>query len=248
MENSIYLALSRQMALQTNMDMIANNIANANTSGYRAQNLLFQEYLADQDVDTIDKEADDDLSFVYNRGQYQNESQGTVKFTGNPLDIALNGPGFFGVKGPGGETMYTRSGRFQIDAGGTLTTASGDPVTDAGGATITIPEGSTEISIDDGGFVSNQDGQVGQIGIFEFDNVQELEPHGNTLYRSPNGAQPAQNTVIKQGMLESSNVEPIVEITRMVETLRDFQATQNLLRTENDRMRGMIQRLTGGNS
>ena len=248
MENSIYLALSRQMALKTNMDMIANNIANANTSGYRAQNLMFQEYLSEQDVDTIDKEADDDLSFVYNSGQYQNETQGTVKFTGNPLDVALNGPGFFGVQGPNGEQMYTRSGRFQIDAGGTLTTANGDPVTDAGGANITIPEGSTEISIDDGGVVSNQDGQIGQIGVFEFANVQELEPRGNTLYRSPNGGQPAQNTVIKQGMLESSNVETIVEITRMVETLRDFQATQNILRTENDRMRGMIQRLTGGNS
>ncbi len=248
MENSIYLALSRQMTLQTNMDTIANNIANANTAGYRAQNLMFQEYLSEQNIDTVDREADDDLSFVYNRGQYQSEAQGSMRFTGNPLDIALNGPGFFGVQGPDGETMYSRSGRLQIDATGTLTTANGDPVASAGGAAITIPEGSTEVSIDDGGFVSNQDGQVGQIGIFEFDNIQELEARGNTLYSAPNGGKAATETRVKQGMLESSNVEPVVELTRMITTLRDFQSTTNILRTENERMRGMIQRLTGGNS
>ena len=139
MENSIYLALSRQMTLRTNMDVIANNVANATTPGYRGQNLLFQSYLADQDGDLVDPAAEDDLAFVYNRGQYQTEDQGSFRFTGNPLDIALSGPGFFGVQGANGETFYSRSGRLQLDANGTIVTSNGDPVTNSGGAPITVP-------------------------------------------------------------------------------------------------------------
>ena len=245
MENSIYLALSRQMTLRTNMDVIANNVANATTPGYRGQNLLFQSYLADQDGDLVDPAAEDDLAFVYNRGQYQTEDQGSFRFTGNPLDIALSGPGFFGVQGANGETFYSRSGRLQLDANGTIVTSNGDPVTNSGGAPITVPEGSTEIKIDATGFISNQDGQVGQIGIFEFDNVQELQPRGNTLYFAPNGGQPATDTKVEQGMLESSNITPVIEVTRMIDTLRNYQSMQRVISNENDRLRSMIQRLTG---
>lgn len=240
MENAIYLGLSRQVALDTNMQIIANNVANMNTTGYRAQNLVFQEFISDP------RGGDDELSFVYDERQYENTTPGAIKFTSNPLDVALNGPGFIGIQAPGGEVQYTRDGSFQISANGTLVTGAGFPVADGGGAEITIPEGSSDISIDENGFVSNQDGQLGQIMVVEFENTQTLEAQGNNLYRTDAAAQEANNTIVQQGALEGSNVQGVVEVTRMVETLRSFQSVQQVLQSENERLRTAIQRLTRG--
>lgn len=239
MENSIYLALSRQMALRTDMNAISNNIANMNTTGYRGQNVMFEEYISDP------RHNDDDLSFVINQGQYQTTAPGALKYTGNQLDVAVAGPGYMGVQGPGGEVMYTRAGQFQIDAGGILTDPNGRGVASAGGANIIIPAGSTEVKIDETGAVSNQNGQVGQIMMVEFENVQALEPVGNNLYRTEAAPLPAAESRMKQGHLESSNVNSITEMTKMIDTLRKYQSVQNVLKTENDRLRGAIQKLTG---
>ena len=240
MENSIYLGLSRQMTLRTNMDIIANNVANMNTPGYRAQNLVFREFLSDP------RGTDDELSFVYDEQQYQVTDPGPIKVTGNALDVAMLGPGYFGVQAPDGEVAYSRAGNLQMAADGTLVNAAGLPVADAGGAPIVIPEGSTEIKIDEKGFISNQDGQLGQIMIVEFENLQELEPIGNGLYKTDAATTPPTETKMKQGQLENSNVKPIIEMTRMIETLRTFQSVQKVLETENDRLRSAIQKLTGG--
>lgn len=239
MENSIYLGLSRQMALQTNMDIIANNVANINTPGFRGQNLLFHEYISDPAG-----AAQDPLSFVYDDGQYEVTAPGPVKFTGDPLNIAMDGPGFIGVIGPGGQPTFTRAGNFQLDAKGTLITASGYPVSSNGGGPIIVPAGSTEIKIDEKGFVSNQNGQLSQIKIAEFENIQSLEALGNNLYKTDAAEKPAEKTRVKQGLLEGSNVQPIVEMTRMIDTLRSFQNVQNILQSENDRMRTTIRQLT----
>ena len=238
MENSIYLGLSRQMVLQTNMDIISNNVANMSTPGFRGQNLVFEEYIADP------RYGDDPLSFVYDESQYQLTDQGPVKATENPLDIYLAGPGFMSVKGPGDETVYTRAGDLQIAPDGTLITASGFPVIDGGGGSINVPQSSTEISIDDNGVVSDQNGTLGNIGVVEFENIQDLEPIGNNLYRTDVQAAVAQNTTVKQGMLEGSNIKPVVEMTRMIETLRNFQAVHQLMQTENERLTAAIERLT----
>ncbi len=240
MENSIYLGLSRQMTLRTNMDIIANNVANMNTPGYRGQNLLFKEYISNP------RGADDPLSFVYNQGQYQVSEAGSVRQTENPLDFALVGPGFIGVQAPGDEPAYTRAGNLQIGANGELQTSAGFGVIDSGGAVITIPKGSREINIDEKGVISNQGGEFGRIKIVEFDNIQELRPMGNNIYTTEAVSGEATKTRIKQGYLESSNVKPIIEMTRMVETLRSYQSVQNILKIENDRLRGAIQKLTRG--
>lgn len=238
MENSIYIGLSRQVALQTNMDIIANNVANANTTGFRAQNLLFDEFVSDP------RGADDELSFVVDQGQYQNTAPGSIKTTGNDLDIALEGPGFIGIQGPGGEIAYTRDGHFEKDAQGVLRTSSGFAVASGGGGNVLIPQDTTSISIDRRGVVSNQDGVVGQISITEFANVQELEPLGNNLYRTDAPANAATQTTVHQGHLEGSNVQTVIEVTRMIDTLRSFQNVQKLLQSEGDRLKGMIERLT----
>ncbi len=240
MENSIYLALSKQLVLQRNMDVVANNIANMGTSGYRGQNLMFEEYLDGKRGDVAPRGADDQLSFVYDRGQYQTTAQGSLRQTGNPLDMALVGDGFIAVDAPNGEKMYTRSGEMQMAADGTLLSSAG--MTMAGG--IKIPPGSSEVIIDERGVISNQEGQIGQLEIVEFENLQDMEPFGDNMYRALNAPTAAQNTRVKQGMVEGSNVNPVLEMTKMIETLRAFQTNQNILQTENDRLRTAIQKLT----
>jgi flagellar basal-body rod protein FlgF len=236
-ENSIYLGLSRQVALRSNMDAIANNIANVNTAGYRQQNMLFQEYINKERGDF------DPMSFVNNSGQYSSTEAGSMSATGNPLDIALAGPGFIGVQSPNG-LRYTRAGNLQMDATGQLLTSAGDPVADAGGAAIVLPADSSEIKIDENGFVSNQNGQVGQIMVAEFADTRLMKPVGNTLYETTQAPLPPEKTRVKQGILEGSNVKSVLEMTNMIETLRSYQSVQNILQGENDRLRGMIQKLT----
>lgn len=237
MENSIYLGLSRQMVLQTNMDIVANNIANMNTTGFRGQNPVFEEYLSDP------RYADDPLSFVYDYGQYQMTTQGSFERTDNPFNVALNGPGYMGVEMPDGETAYTRDGNFQKTADGTLVNSAGLSILGSGGP-IVIPANATEITIDEQGVVSDQNGPIAQLMIVEFENVQELEPAGHNLYTTDSDSAPAENTIAAQGFLESSNVQPVVEMTRMIEILRDFQSTQRLLENEHERLRSAIQKLT----
>lgn len=237
MENSIYIGLSKQVTLRANMDIVSNNIANMNTSGYRAQNMLFEEYISDP------RYGDDPLSLVYDYGQYQNVDQGTMSQTGNDLNVALEGPGFMAVQMLGGDTGYTRDGNFQRTADGTLVNSSGLPILGNGGP-ITIPADAVEISIDERGVISTQNGQVGQLQIVEFDNVQELEPVGNNLYRTDGAAIPSTNTRVSQGFLEGSNVNPIVETTRMIEILREFQSLSRVLDGEHERLRDAISKLT----
>ncbi len=238
MENTIYLGLSRQVVLKNNMDIIANNVANVNTPGYRAQNLLFAEHLSDP------RGGDDPLSFVYDKGEYKNTHPGPVHTTGNPLDISLEGPGFIGVVGPGGKTYYTRAGNFAMTADGTLVTQSGHPVADAGGSPLSLPTNSTGIKIDTSGIISNQEGQIGQIMIAEFENPQNLKPYGDNLYTTDDPAIPAEDTRVMQGQIEGSNVLAVIEITRMIDTLRNFQSMQTILQNENERLQTAIQRLT----
>ncbi len=241
MENSIYLGLSRQVTLQTNMDIIANNVANLNTTGYRGQNTLFTEYISEP------RGHDDPLSFVNDEGQYQITSPGSLRQTGGDLDVAIVGEGFFSIQAPNGEIQYTRDGDFSMMPNGTLVTQAGFPVASAGGGSIIIPEGTEDVTIDDRGNIYTEQGQIGQLGVFEFENVQELEQRGNNLYQIVGGeANPATQSRVKQGHLEGSNVQPVVEMTRMIDTLRDFQNVARMIEREHERLRSAIQKLSGG--
>lgn len=241
MENSIYLGLSRQKTLHSNMAIASNNIANMNTPGYRAQNMLFSEYLSDP------RGAEDEMSFVYDRGQYKTSQAGPMQQTDNPLDMALVGPGYFGVQAPGGETAYSRAGNFQIGTDGSLQTSAGLPVLSAGGAPIVIPANATEVKIDKKGVISTQDGQIGQIQIVEFDNIQQLKAFGDNLYLSETPGNPATRTTAQQGYIEGSNVNSIVEMTNLIEISRSFQSMQQAMQQEHERLRTAIQKLTRTN-
>lgn len=229
MESSLYVGLSRQIVLNNAMTMVANNVANVNTAGYRAQNPMFQEYISNERYDK------NDLSMVYDMGQYDTTSPGTMQLTGNTYDVALNGPGFMSVQTPSGEMQYTRAGNFTVNNNSELVTSSGYKVTGPGGDAIAIPAGSKEVKITEQGEVTADGNTVGRIGVFEFDNLQELKPAGNNLYSAPNPGRPATETKMIQGSLEGSNVNAIQETTRMIEILRTYQSTMRMLQNEQER-------------
>ncbi|PJB73111.1 MAG: flagellar basal-body rod protein FlgF [Alphaproteobacteria bacterium CG_4_9_14_3_um_filter_47_13] len=247
MENPIYIGLSRQVALRAQMDVIANNVANMSTPGYRSQNMVFTEFLEKPKGknDTIGKQ--DPLSFVLDYGHYQTNEPGSMQYTGNQLDVALNGPGYIGIQPQGStETAYTRAGNFQVNVKGELVTGRGDPVMGEGGGAIIIPEDSGKIKIAEDGSIANANGQIGKLKISEFDDLQALEARGDGLYYTTQEGKPAEKTRAIQGMVEGSNVKPVLEMTRMIDVLRSYQSTQRLLQSEHERQRTMIQRLSRG--
>lgn len=236
MENALYIGLSRESALMTSMQVISNNIANANTTGYRAQNPLFKEMVEKPGAKT------DPLSFVMDYGQYDNTAPGPVQITGGTYDVALEGPGFFGVQTNDG-VQYTRGGNFTVNAAGELITASGYKVASAGGGGITIPENATDIRITENGDIASSEGVLGRIMIKEFNNPQTLTPQGSGLYKTDEPGMAASNTRAKQGVLEGANVQPVIEMTRMIEISRDYQSIQKFVQAEHDRQKGAIERL-----
>lgn len=244
MENSLYIGLSRQMALQEQMDVVSNNIANLTTPGYRAHNMVFLEYLSKQR--NAEKAGNDSISMVHDYGQFMNTENGPLRSTGNPLDVALEGPGFLGIQTPEG-VMYTRAGNLQLNGAGELITGSGQLVADAGGGTIAVPADATEIKIARDGTISTDQGQLAQLMVVEFDNPQTLEATGNGLYKTEEPGTPSENTRVMQGMIEGSNVNAIFEMTRLIDVSRAYQSTQRMLQNEHDRQRSMIQTLTRTN-
>ena len=236
MENSVYVGLSKQVVLKENMDIIAQNVANVNTPGYRAQNMIFSEYIEDP------RYMKEDIAMVLDYGQYQKTDPGNVKVTENPLDIALVGNGFLGIETPEG-IQYTRAGNLIMDSEGVLRNARGMPVASEGGGEITIPRDATEISIDRNGIISTEQGQIGQLMVREFNNYQELNPAGNGLYTTTEAGIPADGTEVLQGKLEGSNVQAVIEMTRMIDVLREYQAVQNMMTSEHERLRSSAQRL-----
>jgi flagellar basal-body rod protein FlgF len=236
MENSLYVGISRQLALTNSMDMIANNVANMSTPGYRAQNPIFKEFITNTSGDR------GRLSMVYDYGQWQSTTAGPAHFTGGTYDVALSGPGFMGITTPTGETMYTRAGNFTVSSSNQLVNSAGYTVAGSTGAAISIPPDAREVKITDDGDVTADGNVVGRIMMMEFENLQSLKPQGNGLY-SATGGLPATETKMKQGMLEGSNVNPVLEMTRMIDILRNYQSTQKMISAEDERQRSGIQKL-----
>ena len=245
MENSVYVGLSKQVVLRENMNIIAQNIANINTPGFRGQNMIFTEYVEDP------RYMKEDISMVLDYGQYQKTDPGPVKSTGNPLDVALVGNGFLGIETNDG-IQYTRAGNLAMNADGEIVNALGMIVANENGGPITIPQGAKEININRSGVVSTMSGItgelestiVGQLMIKEFANEQELNPAGNGLYKTDAAPLDSPKTRVIQASLEGSNVQAVVEMTRMIDVSREYQAVQNMMNSENERLRSAISKLS----
>jgi len=237
MENSVYIGLSKQVVLEQNMNIIANNVANVNTPGYRGQNMVFSEYIEDP------RYMKENMSLVLDYGQYQMTDPGPIKNTGNPLDVALVGQGFMGIETPDG-IQYSRAGNLSMTSEGVIVNALGMTVANEGGGEIIIPPNAKDISIDRKGVISTEQGVVGQLMIKEFANEQELNPAGNGLYETTAAPLEPVKTTVVQGKLEGSNVQAVVEMTRMIDVSREYQMVQNMMNAENDRLRGAIRKLS----
>jgi len=238
MENALYIGLSRQVALQAQMNTIANNIANINTPGYKSQHMVFEKYLVN-----TDKNDQETLTMVLDYGQFTSTSQGSLKLTGNQLDIAIEGDGYMMIETSQG-TMYTRAGNFSLNEDGEIVNGAGQRVLSERESPITIPRDAREIKITVNGGVVTEQGVVGQLGVVEFNNRQELEFMGNGLFKSVNDIGiPPVNSKVRQGMIEGSNVQGVLEMTNMIDVSRQYQSMHRLLQSEHDRQRNTIQKL-----
>jgi len=238
MENALLVGLSAQMALRRNMEIISNNLANVSTSGFKREAPLFEELM-------VPLEAQDapmtEVSFVRDWGVLRDMTAGPLQQTGDPLDVAVEGTGFLIVRTAEGE-RYTRDGHFKLDAQRRIVTPDGDPVMSDGGE-ITIPPNTNDIKIAQDGTVSTAEGTVGRFRVVTFPPAS-MKKEGKNLYSADTSPQPASpNTRVLQGMIERSNVEPVIEITKMIEVQRAYQHSTETLSATDDIIRRAVQRL-----
>ncbi|MCC2111412.1 MAG: flagellar basal-body rod protein FlgF [Hyphomicrobiales bacterium] len=241
MENAQIVGLSRQITLQHELDVIANNLANMNTTGFKGEALLFEEYLSpDASMDSF-MASDRDVSYVWDVATVRDFSQGAIFSTGNPFEVALNGEGFLVVETPDGE-RYTRNGAFVTNEFGELVTNDGYRVLGEGGGPIVVGIEDVDIAIAGDGTISTATGVIDRLRLVEFEDPQQLEKIGNSLYAGES-PRPAESTRVVQGAVEKSNVVPVVELSRMIEVTRTYDVVSRLMRQEDELRSRAIERL-----
>lgn len=209
MNDASSVALSAQLAVLHETDIIANNLANMSTTGYKGQHMAFAQFLSQTSDGTP-------IAYVQEQGVSRDPSQGPLNTTGNRLDVAIRGEGYFTIQTPLGD-RYTRDGHCQLDSSGQIVNSQGYPVLSDGGSPLVVPEGSGEITIGGDGTVSTLQGQVGKLGVVTFPNQQAMSETAGGYFMTDQLPQPAPtDTKLMQGALEGSNVEPIVEISRLI--------------------------------
>ncbi len=240
MDNSLSISLSQQLSAYQSMDVIANNIANVSTPGYRREEPTFEEYVAHVRPSETQKGMQA-LSFVEQTGTVRNMAQGALQSTSAPFDLAISGKGYFVVQTPAGD-RYTRNGHFTLDSGGQIVTEDGYPVQGDGGAiTITNDDGDIHIGAD--GVISGRNGQIGKLRVAGFNGELAMQKEGASLYSTSETPTTPTDFKISQGALESSNVQPVVEISHMIEIMRAYQATATMTQSQEDLLRQAIDKL-----
>jgi flagellar basal-body rod protein FlgF len=241
MDITTSLAASRLIAQQRAMDITANNIANANTPGYRTERVQFSDYI-DRQAQTASAPGVKGITYTQDRATYRESQPGTVTHTGNPYDLALSGEGYFTVATKNGPRL-TRDGRFGPMPDGTLADSSGNAVLDVNGKPIQIATTDTQVTIAGDGSVSTENGQVGKVGIVQPADPMKLRAEGATNFVSDAPTSPVASPAIIQGGIEDSNVQPVLEVTRMMDTQRQFQFVTQLIQAEGDRQQSAIDKL-----
>ena len=250
MQNALLVGLSRQVALSREMDVIANNLANMNTTGFKADGAVFEEYISPTASADNFPAADRRISFVQDRATWMDLSQGPLERTGNPLDVAINGKGYLVVQTPRGE-RYTRNGAMQINSNGELVTAEGFQVMGESGP-ITFQPKDRNIAISQDGTISVQAGnntqtesQRGQLRLVSFDQPGRLQKDGTGVFQAPAGVTPQADKLsrVMQGTIEKSNVRSVIEMTRMIEVTRSYTHVANILTQQAELRRTAIDKL-----
>lgn len=237
MDNAIYATLTRQSGLMNEMRVVANNIANANTTGFRREGVIFAEHLS-----ALDRHGDT-LSMAHARGRMVDLHQGVLTQTNGNYDMAIEGDGFFLVETPDGNRL-TRAGAFLPSAEGELMTADGFRLLDEGMAPIIVPAGASDVAVGADGTLSANGVAFGRIGVFTAPEDAQLTHQGGTAFTTDAAPEPVEDARIRQGFLEESNVDSVFEITRMIEVQRAYELGQSFLDREDQRIRSAITGMT----
>ena len=242
MENPTTIVLSRLVAQSRAQDVLANNIANADTPGFKAERTLFSDWLnRARGVDAPRGGAVQ--ASVQDRATYRDAAAGPMQRTGNPFDLALSGPGFFTVQTANGPRL-TRAGRFGPMPDGTIANGDGEPLLDNAGAPMKVAPGDTGVSVTADGIVTGQSGRIGRIGVVQPGDLNRMTAEGGRTMRADTATAPVPTPHVVQGMLEGSNVQPVLEMTRMMTTLREFQFASQFVQGESERQQSAIDKLT----
>ncbi len=228
MDTTLSIALSHQVARRRQMDLIANNIANMSTTAFKRENVMFGEYL--READGKSPKSMRQISFVQDFGITRNMSDGKLETTGNKFDIALSGEGMFQVQKGNGDLAYTRNGHLALSDDYTLITSTGQAILDQGGKAIQLPPNTNDIEIASDGTISSRTvGIIAKINVVAFADNSKLKKIGDNMFSANSPTLPATDYTILQGVTESSNVQAIIEITRMIEVSRSYIKTAKLL-------------------
>ena len=241
MENALLVGLSRQVTLQRNLEVIANNVANMNTTGFKSRGVNFEEFISPTArADTLPR-TNLRVSYVNDQGTDLNFSNGPVEQTGNPLDIALRDNTLLAVQTATG-FRYTRNGSLSLDATGTLVTSDGERVL-VGGGTVTVNPGTTGVSIASDGTIESADGPVGRLQIVQVTDPKQLTNLGANVYGSRTQLPEAPTAKIIPGALERSNVQPIIEMSRLIEVNRAYSSLASMQQRLDETRRSAVERL-----
>lgn len=236
MEHTGYITLTRQSGLMRELQLVANNIANAATTGFRQEGLVFSEFVQQMnDAPSV--------SMSYGNSNVFSNVQGGLSETGGMFDLALEGDGYFSVDTPTG-TRLTRAGNFNVNVEGTLVTQDGFPVLDIGGAAITLPVGFRELRVSDHGVISADGQLVSQIGVSNPSQPTLLSRVSGAMFAFDGDIEAVENPKVLHGFLESSNVDPMSQIARLVEIQRSYEMGQSFLDSEDERIRDAIKALS----
>jgi flagellar basal-body rod protein FlgF len=248
MENTLLIGLSRQVTLERQLDVVANNVANVNTTGYKADSSLFEEFLKSGAHEDNFVGPDRSVSYVQDRATFRDFSQGAAEQTKNPLDLAIDGGGFLVVQTAGGE-RYTRDGGLQLNNTGQLVTVAGNPVLGTSGPIVFQPT-DHDINVSPDGTVTVLEGTArtdsirGKLRLVSFPDAQKLLKEGLNLYAAGEGSpQPDLKSQVRQGFIEKSNVNAVAEMSRMIEVTRAYTQISTLLQQQSDLHKTAIQQL-----
>lgn len=229
MDNQGYIALTRQSGLLREMQVVANNIANISTTGYKSEGVMFSEYIKATGVDNPS------ISMATGNVRRIVTEQGALSQTNGTFDVAVEGDGYFLIETPEGEHL-TRAGHFTPDANGDLVNMDGLRVLDAGGAPIFIPPGDGPVGISPDGTISRDGLPIGQIGVVMPNDPIGLRREGGNRFSTADGWEQVENPRMLQGFLENSNVNAIQEMARMIEIQRAYELGQSFMDKEDERM------------
>lgn len=239
-QHTTYIALSRQQALWNQLEVVANNLANVNTTAFKGTDTLFSQYVTKVPQD--DRTFKDSVSFTHDFGLVRNLSQGTFTYTGNTYDLSIQGDGYFVTQGPQGEApRYTRAGNFTLNQDGQLVTQEGRAVMSSNGAPITVPTTASNIVIHGDGSIIDEatNTTIDKIQVVRFEKEQNLKLINGTSFVANVGQQaiPEENVKIAQGVQENSNVNGVTEMTRLISLNRAYNDVSRLVEEEHERKR-----------